>query len=105
MKYLVTGATGFVGANLVRELIQRNNDVYIIVRESSDDWRISGIKDDLTICNGDLADRDGVFNIVAKIRPDIIFHVATYGGFSNQLNKDIMISTNLVATKNLLDFP
>ena len=99
----MTGATGFVGANLVRKLVQRSNDVYIIARQSSDDWRICGIKDDITLCYSDLTDRDSVFNLVAMIRPDIIFHIATYGGFSNQLNNDMMIGSNLVATMNLLD--
>ena len=103
MKCLVTGATGFVGANLVRALLQRSNEVYIIARESSDDWRISHIQDSLTILYGDLTDRDGVFDLVAMIRPDIIFHVATYGGFPLQLNKEMMIGTNLIGTMNLLD--
>ena len=103
MKCLVTGATGFVGANLVRALLQCSNEVFIIARESSDYWRISGIKDSLTIYYGDLTDRDGVFKFVAIIRPDIIFHVATYGGFPHQLDRNMMIGSNLVATINLLD--
>lgn len=103
MKCLVTGATGFVGANLVRTLLQHRNEVYIIARESSDNWRISAIQDRLTICYGDLTNRDDVFRFVAIIRPDIIFHVAAYGGFPNQLNKDIMIDSNLIGVMNLLD--
>lgn len=103
MKYLVTGATGFVGANLVRKLVQLNNEVYIITRENSNDWRIAEIKNSLNIYYGDLAVRTRVFEIIASIMPDVIFHLAAYGGFSNQLNKDMMLSSNLVATMNILD--
>ena len=103
MKYLVTGATGFVGANLVRKLVQQSNDVSIITRQTSNHWRISDIEDRITICYSDLADRDSVFTLVGNCKPDIIFHVATYGGFPNQENRDIMIDSNLVGTMNLLD--
>lgn len=103
MKCLVTGATGFVGANLVRALLQLSHEVFIIARESSDDWRISHIQDSLTIHYCDLTDRDGVFDLVAIIRPDIIFHAAAYGGFPIQLNKNMMIDANLIGAMNLLD--
>jgi uncharacterized protein YbjT (DUF2867 family) len=45
MKVLVTGATGFVGANLVRALVQNEAiELYITIREASDLWRINEIK-------------------------------------------------------------
>ncbi|MGB9185299.1 MAG: SDR family oxidoreductase [Solirubrobacteraceae bacterium] len=37
MAYFVTGATGFIGRNLVARLLQRDGDVYVLVRESSSD--------------------------------------------------------------------
>jgi short-subunit dehydrogenase len=37
MTYFVTGATGFIGRHLIERLLQRDGDVYVLVRESSVD--------------------------------------------------------------------
>jgi NAD(P)-dependent dehydrogenase (short-subunit alcohol dehydrogenase family) len=37
MAYFVTGATGFIGRHLVTRLLQRDGDIYVLVRESSGD--------------------------------------------------------------------
>ncbi len=52
MKVLVTGATGFVGANLVRALVQNEAiELYITIREASDLWRINEIKEKFYLNN------------------------------------------------------
>jgi dihydroflavonol-4-reductase len=43
MDYLVTGATGFVGNNLVRRLLERGQTVRVLVREGSDPRPIEGL--------------------------------------------------------------
>ena len=35
MAYFVTGATGFIGRHLVEQLLERDGDVYVLVREAS----------------------------------------------------------------------
>ena len=35
MAYFVTGATGFIGRNLVERLLERDGDIYVLVREDS----------------------------------------------------------------------
>ena len=42
-RVIITGATGFVGANLVRRLLQDEHDVHLIVRHGFTDWRIKSI--------------------------------------------------------------
>ena len=37
MTYFVTGATGFIGRHLVERLLERDGDVYVLVREGSRD--------------------------------------------------------------------
>src|SRR5271156_6975700 len=37
MAYFVTGATGFIGRNLVERLLSRDGDIYVLVREGSTD--------------------------------------------------------------------
>jgi thioester reductase-like protein len=35
MSYFVTGATGFIGRNLVERLLEREGTIYVLVREGS----------------------------------------------------------------------
>ncbi len=43
VKILITGAAGFVGANLTRKLIKTKNEINILIKETSDSWRINDI--------------------------------------------------------------
>ena len=47
MSYFVTGATGFIGRNLVELLLEREGTVYVLVREGSkgrlEELRLNGV--------------------------------------------------------------
>jgi nucleoside-diphosphate-sugar epimerase len=105
LRILVTGATGFVGANLVRALLGKPNiELYILTRRTSDLWRLVDIKHqlkELLHCN--LEDRSEVFMAIDKVKPNIVYHIATYGGFPNQSDQMQMLQSNIQATMNLLD--
>jgi len=79
-RVLVTGATGFIGANLTHELIRRGAQVYALVRAGSRLWRIEELVPSLHLCRADLTDWDGVRRAVDEARPTIIFHLAAAGG-------------------------
>ena len=100
-RVLVTGATGFIGSNLARKLLNEGYEVYILARKSSSLWRIADIKDRLRIFNATLEDFGEIDRAVSEIKPEIIFHLATYGGFSDQKEPDKIIDTDVIGTMNL----
>ena len=71
-KVLVTGGTGFIGANLVRLLVARGADVRVLVRPSSDRSNVSGLR--VEVAPGDLRDRASVREAVRGC--DRVYHVA-----------------------------
>lgn len=102
MKVLVTGATGFVGACLVRHLVKTGSDVHIFSRKESNKWRIVDILNQLTDHEVDLRKSSSVEHAVMAIRPKIIYHLATYGGFADQRDADAIFESNFMGTVNLL---
>lgn len=102
MKVLVTGATGFVGACLTRRLVGLGHDVHILIRHESPLWRISDILSSCSVHFVDLRDSVGLERCVSAIRPSVVCHQATYGGFAAQRDSDAIIATNFLGTVNLL---
>ncbi len=58
MKVLVTGATGFVGSALVRELLKDGQEVKVLVRQSSNTKNIDGLE--FERAHGDVRDKEAV---------------------------------------------
>jgi nucleoside-diphosphate-sugar epimerase len=101
--YLITGATGFIGSCLLRELIARKERVHIILRREANLWRIKDLLGKTKVHFNDLSNLDELSKLIKKIRPDIIYHLATYGAYSSQSNADLCIKTNINGTWNLLN--
>lgn len=101
---LITGASGFIGSNLTRRLVnEKYNDVNIIVREQSNTWRINEIIDDISVHYADLTDVETVEQIIDVIRPKTIFHLAAYGAYPFQQNVTKIKNIILDGTINLLN--
>ena len=103
MNVLVTGATGFVGSNLVRTLVSKEHEVHIILRETSDKWRIKGVIEKVNLHHCDLKNKEKVRKVISEIAPQMVFHLAVYGGLPHQQDQFQIIETNLSSTVNLLD--
>ena len=72
MDALVTGGTGFVGANVVRELLHDGATVRVLARRASDRRALAGLP--VEICEGDLTDRRSLDRAVSGV--GLVFHVA-----------------------------
>jgi len=100
--YLITGAGGFIGACLARRLIENNENVHILLKKATNTWRIQDIIHKVTVHMSDLSDLQRLREIIADIKPDIIYHLATCGAYSYQNAPDSIINTNILGTWNLL---
>ncbi len=99
-RVLVTGGTGFLGANLMRRLVADGHEVHLIVRANHSDWRLEGM--DVPLHVADLSDVESVRSAVAAIRPEWVFHLAAHGQYSWETDVRTMIQTNMLGTANLL---
>lgn len=104
-KILITGATGFIGANLLHCLVNSDNEIHIILRETSNIWRIKDIinKNKVKKHCCDLTNREKIKKIVLNIKPEIIFNLSVYGGYPFQKDSMKIINNNFIGTVNLLD--
>ncbi len=98
MKVLLTGATGFVGAAILRRLVSRGDDVRVLVRESSD-WRnLEGLNCEIVI--GDLTDKSSLKAALQNCQA--LFHVAADYRIWMR-NPDEMVETNVTGTTHLME--
>lgn len=75
MQALITGIAGFAGSHLAEYLL-RDTDCSVAGTIHRQDWRVSHLRDKVTLYRADLRDAAAVAEIVADIRPDLIFHLA-----------------------------
>src|SRR5437016_5885700 len=100
---LITGAAGFVGANLLRRLATTTARLDAFVPAATDLWRIADLKPRVGFHDVNLVDRAAVEAAVAAIRPRVIFHLAAHGAYPHQTDAAGIVRTNLEGTINLLD--
>lgn len=97
----MTGAAGFVGANLVHQLVADGHEVHAILQPTTDAWRLEGL-DDVRRFEGDIADGEDVERAFLSARPDWIFHLAAHGAYSFQTNIVGMAQSNVLGIATIL---
>ncbi len=103
MSVFLTGATGFVGANLAIRLVEQGEDVHILARPSSRLWRLESILKSLHVHDADLTDAPTLTALLAEIRPKTVFHLAAYGAYPHQNDARKIFETAIFGTLNLLE--
>jgi dolichol-phosphate mannosyltransferase len=101
-RVVITGASGFVGANLARELVRQGHTVELLLREGYFDWRVKDMAADVQTTIVNLSDLAAVRRVMQQTKPDWIFHLAVYGAYPTQTDWKQMVETNIVGTYNLL---
>ena len=87
-RYLVTGYKGQLGYDIVRSLEERGEHDYLA----------------LDINEMDITNRDKVFEVVRKYKPDVIFHCAAWTAVDKaEIEKELCEKINVTGTKNIVD--
>lgn len=101
-KILITGASGFIGANFTRRLVKKKKNVSILIRRKSNLWRIKDIISKVDKHVVDLENYSELNKVIEKIKPNIIFHLASYGVYPFEKNIETLVRTNMVGSVNLM---
>ena len=116
----VTGAAGFIGSNLVLELLKNHSPIKLVGIDNLNDyydvsikkWRLREIDKAVaahpdsqwTFVKGDISDRDAVDGIFAQYHPDIVVNLAAQAGVRYSItNPDAYIQSNLIGFYNILE--
>jgi GDP-4-dehydro-6-deoxy-D-mannose reductase len=105
MKALITGITGFAGSHLAEFLLSKKNiQVFGIYRWRSRTENIENIKNKVTFYECDLRDASSVLEVIKKVKPDMIFHLAaqSYVPMSWTAPAETL-TTNIISELNIFE--
>jgi dihydroflavonol-4-reductase len=98
MRVLVTGANGFLGSWLTRELVKEGNKVYALVRRNSDVSELEGV--DCEFVYGDVTD---ALSLLEHFKgKDAIFHLAGVVAYRKS-QRALMERVNVEGTRNVVE--
>lgn len=116
----ITGSAGFIGSNLVLELLKTQSPIRIVGIDNMNDyydvsikeWRLSEIdkcaskhpESKYTFIKGDISDKAVIDEIFATYQPDLVVNLAAQAGVRYSItNPDAYIQSNLIGFYNILE--
>lgn len=111
---LVTGAAGFIGANLVKELLKTTDDKIIGIDNLNDYYDISlkefrlkeieALNKDFTFIKGNIADKELINRLFEEYHFNIVVNLAAQAGVRYSItNPDVYIESNIIGFYNILE--
>ena len=114
MNVLVTGAAGFIGANLVKEIFRRYDHPLVVGIDNLNDYYDPRLKearlekllsnDDFIFIKGNIADKELMDRVFSQFKPRIVVNMAAQAGVRYSIiNPDAYIEANLIGFYNILE--
>ncbi|MHB8285413.1 MAG: NAD-dependent epimerase/dehydratase family protein [Caulobacteraceae bacterium] len=98
---LVLGASGFVGANLLKHILTCRSDVYGSASQVGP-WRLEGVPAENVIA-GDLLVEDNLTRLLDTARPRTVFNCIAHGAYAFETDVDLIYRTNVSLTARLVE--
>lgn len=103
-KVLITGVTGFVGQYLAELLIDQDAELHGTYHSDEGVNRLGDVKDTISLYKVDLTNKEQVNELIEKVRPDEVYHLAAQSSPSISLIKpEETLSTNIFSELFLLE--
>lgn len=113
-KVLITGAAGFIGSNLAKDLLKKFKDIKIVGIDNLNDYydvqikhnRLEDLNQDsrFEFIKGDISDKELIDQIFETFHPDVVVNLAAQAGVRYSIiNPDAYIQSNLIGFYNLLE--
>jgi len=127
-RILITGAAGFIGANLCKELLRSNKDIHIYGIDNMNDYYDPKIKNDrlreiyelacdadesdgsysdesrFDFVRGSIADKELVNSVFEEFKPEVVANLAAQAGVRYSIeNPDAYIESNIIGFYNILE--
>ena len=110
MKIIITGGAGFIGGNFVHYMLNKYNDYKIICLDvltyagNMETLEPVNCNPNFKFYKADIADREAVYEIFEKEKPDIIVNFAAESHVDRSIdNPGIFLQTNVIGTGVLMD--
>jgi len=102
MRIFITGATGFSGSHLVKNLVEAGHKIFSLVHEATSHQPLRQ-DENVTLIPGDLLDQVSLTEAVAQSKPDVVYHLAGQAYPARSwLLPGLTLAVNSVGTANLL---
>src|SRR5690349_4870547 len=103
MTTLITGGTGFIGANVARLLLARGEERPVVFDRNPSPQRLDEIADQVEIVQGDLGNFSHVLHVVERSRPEVIFHLGGMLSFPSEADPAAALQANALGTYHVLE--
>ena len=114
MNILVTGAAGFIGANLIKEIFHRYDHPVVVGIDNINDYYDPHLKEvrlkelcsyeEFVFINGNIADKELIESVFKRYQPQIVVNMAAQAGVRYSItNPDAYIEANVIGFYNILE--
>src|SRR5579883_771454 len=103
MTILITGGSGFIGAEVVRMLLAQGEQRPVVFHVSGNRQRLADVADQVEFVRGDLGNFSHILDVVKKTRPSAIYHLGAILSVASDADPSASFQANALGTFHILE--